>query len=83
MKVLQEETAPPQSLENSFRLTCQLSQDFLDGHTTSEGVSMSSVGSDQVVSRCDGSLNACCASFLQNKVKKALIYYDEPKQKAL
>lgn len=85
MKVLQEETAPPQSLENSPPLTCQLSQDLFDGHTTSEGVSVSSVGSDQVISRCDGGFNACCASFLQNKVEKALtgFYCNEPIQKAL
>lgn len=67
MKVLQQETAPPHRLENSSRLTRQLSQDLFDGHATGEGVSVSPVGGDQVVARRDGSLNACCTSFLQRR----------------
>lgn len=46
-------------------LTCQLSQDLFDGHTTGQGVSVGPVGGDQVVGRRDGGLDACCTSFLQ------------------
>lgn len=52
---------------NSSCLTCQLSQDLFDGHTTGEGVSVGPVGGDQVVGRRDCGLDACCASFLQNR----------------
>lgn len=52
---------------NSSNLTCQLSQDLFDGHTTGEGVSVSPVGGDQVVAQRDGGLDACCTSFLQDR----------------
>lgn len=55
---------------NSSRLTCQLSHDLFDGHATGEGVSVGPVGGDQVVSRRDRRLDACCASFLQNRRRR-------------
>lgn len=51
---------------SSSHLTCQLSQDLFNGHTTGEGVSVRTVGGDQVVARHDGGLDACCTSFLQH-----------------
>lgn len=52
---------------HSSRLTCQLGQDLFDGNTAGQGVSVGPVGGDQVVGGRDGGLDACCASFLQNR----------------
>lgn len=45
-------------------LTCELSQDLLDGDTAGERVAVGAVGGDQVIGGVDGSLDTCSTRFL-------------------
>lgn len=51
-------------IKTKHSLTCELSQDLLDGHAAGVRVSVGTVGSDQVVGGVDGGFDACCTRFL-------------------
>lgn len=55
-----------------LNLTCELSQDLLDGDTTGVRVPVGAVGGDQVIGGVDGSLDTCSTCFLYVKEDRAL-----------
>lgn len=59
--------------------TCELSQDLFDRHAAGVGVAMGAVGSDHMIRRVNGGLDACSTRFLQTTEKfvKKLFMYPE------
>lgn len=55
-----------------LNLTCELSQNLLDGDTAGVRVPMGTVGGDQVIGGVDGSLDTCSTRFLYVKEDSAL-----------